>query len=55
MDIAKFQIERDWVRKQYETHIVRKSTLKLAAFSSFVFIGSILKEIHPFKNSKIYY
>ena len=30
--------------KQHEPHIVRKSTLKLATFSSLVFIGTILNE-----------
>ena len=34
--------------------MVRKSTLRLAAFSSLLFIGRILNEVQPFKNSKIY-
>jgi len=36
--------------KQHETHVVSKSTLKLAIFSCLVFI----REIQPSKNSKIY-
>ena len=38
--------------KQHQIHIVRKSTLKLATFSSLVFIGPILKEIQPFNTKK---
>ena len=37
-----------------EVHLVRKSTLKLATFSSLVFIRLILNEIQPFKNCKTY-
>ena len=40
--------------KQNETQIARKSTLKLATFSSLVFIGPILNEIQPFKNYASY-
>ena len=58
--IAYFQIERGWVwvgllwDKQHETQIVRKSVLKLATFSSLVFIGPILNEVQPFKNYASY-
>ena len=58
--IAWFQIERGWVRgsllwdKQPETHIVRKSKLKLATISSLVFVGPILDDMQPFKNFKIF-
>ena len=34
--------------KQHETHMVRKSTLKLATISNLVYIGPILNEIQPF-------
>ena len=52
--------EMGWVRvgllwdKQHETHIVRKSTLRLQTFWSLVLIGPILNKIQLFENLKIY-
>ena len=40
--------------KLHETHIVRKSTMRLDTFSSLVFIGSIFNEIQPSGRSVLY-
>ena len=57
--IAYFQTEEGWVQvgllwdKQNETHIVRKSPLRLGKISVLVSTGPILNKIQPFKNLKI--